>query len=121
MAAGRHLLLWDGRCGFCRRSAQWVGRQDTEGQFEILPYQDAPAPPMTEALRRRCAHAAHVITTGGEVIGAGRALLFIIRALGWPRLAWILSLPPLVWAIEVGYWIVARNRMIFSRFMFRNE
>ncbi len=117
----QHLLLWDGRCGFCRRSAAWIERHDHDKRFEILPYQEAASPPMTPELAEACTHAVHVITADGRAIRAGRAALFILDNIGWPRAARILAVPPLVWAIEVGYWIVARNRMLFSRFMFRHE
>jgi hypothetical protein len=31
----------------------------------------------------------------------------------------VLALPPLVWVVEVGYWLVARNRGLASRVLFR--
>jgi hypothetical protein len=63
----------------------------------------------------------HVVTTEGEVLRAGRAGLFVLSKLGWRRTAWLLGWPPLVWFVELGYWILARNRGFFARFLFRNE
>jgi len=102
------LLLWDGECGFCRRSVEWAERRDTGHAFQAIPYQQAPSPPMTPDLRRACARAVHLLTADGELLRAG-----------YPVLARVLAVPPLVWAVELGYWLVARNRQLASRVLFR--
>jgi predicted DCC family thiol-disulfide oxidoreductase YuxK len=118
--AGRHVLLWDGDCGFCQRSAEWVRCRDREGRFAILPYQRAPSPPMTPELYRACARAVHLLTRDGRTLRAGGASLFVLGEIGWPRaLARLLALPPFIWLVAAGYWIVARNRRFFSRILFR--
>jgi len=74
---------------------------------------------MTDALAARCARAVHVLTPDGTLLAAGRACLFVLGKIGCPRLARVLALPPLVWLVEAGYWVVARNRPFFSPFLFR--
>lgn len=111
----RHLLLWDGACGFCRRAIEAVARRDREHRFEIVPYQQAPAPPMTPELAAACRKAVHVLTADGQLLRAGRASLFVLGGIGHPWLAGILGLPPFIWLVELGYLIVARNRSFFSR------
>jgi len=113
------LLLWDGDCGFCRRSVQWAERRDTGHSFQAVPYQQAPSPPMTPELRAACSRAVHVVTAEGTVLRAGRACLWVLERTGHRPLARALSLPPLVWAVELGYWLVARNRELASRVLFR--
>ena len=113
------LLLWDGECGFCRRSVQWAERHDAGHTFRAVPYQEAPSPPMTPELRAACSRAVHVVTPDGRVLRAGRACLWVLERTGYPLLARVLALPPLVWAVEVGYWLVARNRKLVSRVLFR--
>ena len=76
---------------------------------------------MTDALARRCARAVHVITPAGTILTAGRAGLCILGLIGYPRLARALAVPPLVWLVELGYWVVARNRGFFSRFLLRRR
>ena len=115
----RDFLLWDGTCGFCRRSVEALERRDTGHLFFAVPYQEAPSPPMTPELRAACARAFHVVTQDGRVLRAGRAALYILGRLGHPRWAGLLSVPPLLWAVELGYWLVARNRALFSRVFFR--
>ena len=119
MSAAPALLLWDGECGFCRRSVEWVEKKDSAQAFTALPYQEAPSPPMTPALRAACARAFHVVRADGTVLRAGAAALYVLKQLGHPALAELLGLPPLSWAVELGYWVVARNRRLFSRLLFR--
>ena len=96
-----------------------VERRDTHGAFRALPYQEAPSPPMDAELRAACAQAVHVVTAEGQVLRAGRAVLYILGQLGHPLLARVLGLPPLVWGVELGYWLLARNRRLVSRVLFR--
>jgi predicted DCC family thiol-disulfide oxidoreductase YuxK len=74
---------------------------------------------MSDALAARCARAVHVLTPDGTLLAAGRASLFVLGRIGWPRLARLLARRPLVWLVEAGYRVVARNRGFFSRFFFR--
>ena len=76
---------------------------------------------MTDDLRLACRRAVHVVTADGHVLRAGRAAMFILRELGHPVLGTLGATPPFLWAVELGYWIIARNRRFFSRFMFRRE
>ncbi len=85
----------------------------------MAPFQLAPSPPMTPELRGACARAVHVVTREGEVLRAGRASLFVLRELGYRRTARFFSLPPLLLLVEIGYWIVARNRRLAGKLIRR--
>jgi hypothetical protein len=76
---------------------------------------------MTPRLRRACARAVHVVRPDGQVLKAGRAALYLLGIAGWPGLAWLLGLPPLVWLVEIAYRIVAENRSLFGRILLRDE
>lgn len=109
------MVLWDGQCGFCGRCIAWALGRDPEGHLQFEPYQrvDELGPDLREA----CSRAVHVITVDGDVLRAGRACLFVLGRIGWPRIAAVLRLPPLIWGIELGYKIVAANRGRLSRWM----
>jgi predicted DCC family thiol-disulfide oxidoreductase YuxK len=113
----RHLLLWDGECGFCRRCVRWMRERDRAGLFETVPYQELSSPPMTPDLAQACARAVHVFTRDGARLRGGRAVLFVTEQLGWRRTSRVLGLPPLVWLVELGYRLVARNRRLVSRLL----
>jgi len=87
----------------------------------VVAYQDAPSPPMTPALYAACERAIHVLKPDGTLLRAGRATLFILEQIGWGWGARLLMVPPFVWAVELGYWIVSHNRSFFARFLFRRE
>ena len=76
---------------------------------------------MSDALAAQCARAVHVVTPAGEILRAGRASLYVLARTGWPRAAAIGSRRPLVWLVEAGYRVVARNRPLFARFLFTRE
>lgn len=74
---------------------------------------------MTEALREACAQALHVVTADGRTLRAGRAALFVLERTtpSWRLFARIFRFPPLSWGVEVGYFVVARNRPLFGRLL----
>ena len=63
----------------------------------------------------------HVITPDGRVLRAGRAALCALEQVGWRRTALALSTPPLIWAVEIGYRVVADNSSFFSCILFRDQ
>jgi predicted DCC family thiol-disulfide oxidoreductase YuxK len=115
MDATHHWIVWDGECGFCARSVRWALAHDRRDEFRAIPYQEVPSPPMTPALREACRTSVHVRSADGRWLRGGRASLFILERIGWPRLARLAALPPFVWAVEAAYALVARNRAFFSR------
>jgi hypothetical protein len=77
---------------------------------------------MTPALREQAREAVQVITAGGRQLAAGRAMLFVLEEINWhPSLVRLAGRRPFIWAVELGYWIVARNRPFFGRLLFRSE
>ena len=75
---------------------------------------------MTPELRERCRRALCVVKRDGEVLFAGRGTLHVLAHIGWGGFARFLSWPPMVWFVELGYLLVARNRRFFSRILFRD-
>jgi len=114
---GRHWIVWDGECGFCRRAVDWALARDRAGRFEAVPYQALAEPPMTPALRAACRDAVHVKTADGRWLRGGCACLFVLERIGWPRLARIAARPPFVWIVALAYRVVARHRPFFSRLL----
>ncbi len=116
-ASHLHWLLWDGECGFCAWAVAQVRRRDQQGRFRDVPSQSAPADLLTPEVRQACQGAVAVLTHEGKLLRAGRAVLFIGTELGYGWLTRPLSLPPFVWLVEVGYWLVARMRRLLSRWL----
>lgn len=77
---------------------------------------------MTPALRAEARRAVQVVTRDGQRLAAGRASLFVLAEIGWhPRLVRLGGRRPFVWLVELGYRLVAGNREVASRFLFRRD
>lgn len=74
---------------------------------------------MNPELRQACERALHVLTADGEILQGERALIFVYDQLGWSVATAPFKVPPLSWAAAAGYRMVARNRSLFARFLFR--
>ncbi len=114
----KHLILWDGDCGFCRRSVNWLLANDRYGRLRAQPNQQAE---ISDDLRAACQKSVHVIKGDGEILRGGRAVLFCGQQTRWHQLARIGMWPVFLPFIEIGYAIIARNRGVFSRFLFARE
>jgi len=121
MSEHTHWLIWDGDCGLCRRSVQWVQDRDSRQVFRVSPYQDTPSPPMTPELRERAKRAVQVVKPDGSIIEAGRAAAYILETIGWTLSARLMMFPVFRPLTEWGYRRVANNRQFFGRFLFRRE
>lgn len=76
-----------------------------------------------DELHAKCQRAAHVVTRDNHMLRGGQAMMYALAQIGWaggfvPR---VLAMPPLIWFIEIGYKIVARNRKVFSKIFFRHQ
>ena len=77
---------------------------------------------MTPQLYTACQKAVHIITADARIIKAGRAGMFVLEEIGYPR--WLvrpLTRPPLVCFTELGYRLVANHRSFFSKFLFTGD
>jgi predicted DCC family thiol-disulfide oxidoreductase YuxK len=113
-ASRKPLLVWDGKCGFCRA---WIARWQriTGDRVDYAAYQ-AAAPLFPTIPIERFKHSVQLIEPGDRLSQGAEA---VFRALayapgyGWP-LALYRRLPFFAPASEAFYWIVARNRNLFS-------
>jgi len=78
---------------------------------------------MTPPLYEACKKAMHLVTDDGEILRGGRAMMFVLERINWGYgiLPGFLSLPPMIWFVELGYKIIAANRQFFSRFIFNRD
>lgn len=105
------LVLYDGVCGFCDASVQWLLRHDTEGRFQYAALQGETAAGV------RAAHPelpqdldSIVVVDGTRTYWRSEAVFRILRELPrWRVLAWFAVLPrPLT---DLGYRLVASVRL----------
>lgn len=109
VADQRPILVYDGDCAFCTRTARWAERR-LHDRAAVRPWQalDLDALGLTE----------HDVTTAawwvdGDRRDAGhRSIGRALVAIGglWRLLGWLLLLPPVSWIARPVYALIARNR-----------
>lgn len=113
------ILLYDGVCGLCNRTVQFVLNRDPDGQFRFAALQSRLA---AEILARHGRDAADldtlvlVLDPGAEaerVFVRSRAILKICGSLGWPWKALLVLWPIPSFLTDLGYRLVARLRYRF--------
>lgn len=113
----RHLLIFDGDCGFCQWSADRLMRRDSKGLFTAVSRQRCPSPPMTPELAAQLGREIVVWTRDEKYLGGADAVFFFMQHTGWGFVARILALPPFIWIARIGYKIVAKNRLLISKWL----
>jgi predicted DCC family thiol-disulfide oxidoreductase YuxK len=112
VTAWRHLVLFDGECGLCDRSVQWILRHDPHGVMSFAPLQG-------EAAREFVSGDAldTIVLVERDADGRtrlyerSRAFFHIWAALGgvWGVLAWMRVLPAFL--TDLPYRVIAKNRI----------
>ncbi len=106
----RHVLIFDGDCGFCTSTARYIAKRST-APVEIHAWQlvDVTEFGLTEAETARRVY----FVTKGHAFGGHHALaqvMWLQRGIGWKALGWLMTVPPTCWLASVGYSLVARFR-----------
>ncbi|MGH3038845.1 MAG: thiol-disulfide oxidoreductase DCC family protein [Gaiellaceae bacterium] len=104
------VILFDGSCGFCRRSVARILRWDRRGRLRPVALQDPEADELlggTDAQRKMASW--HLVTADGRVYSAGAAFPPLLRLLpgGRPLAALTAAFPALT---ERAYQYIARTR-----------
>jgi predicted DCC family thiol-disulfide oxidoreductase YuxK len=115
---GGPILFYDGVCGLCDRLVQFVLRRDRRALFRFAPLQSDAALQTLGHFGKdpRDLNTVYALTSDGRLLRKGRAVLWVLRQLGFP---WSLAvafgaLPTAV--LDWFYDRVARNRYrLFGR------
>lgn len=108
-------VLYDGLCGFCDASVQWLLERDTAGRFRFAPLGGETATAVRARHPEIPAELDSILLVEGEgaeerVSWRSRAVFAICRRLGgrWRVVAWFGVLPPFL--TDLGYRAFARIR-----------
>lgn len=115
----RAYLLFDGDCGICSWSADWVRTIDRRQQFVVQPYQSFPETDLQQfgITYEQCEQKMHVITRQGKVYrGAFGVNYFLWQYWPWKALVVLIYAMPVILLAElIIYAWVARNRHRLSQ------
>ena len=111
---GRGLLIYDGDCGLCSRTAAWIRRRLRRG-YEVMASQRIPDLDRFGLTRREVHEAAYWIDPDGTRHGAHRAIVRALEESGGV-LGFVAKIGR-IWPVEpVAQWLyflIARNRHRF--------
>lgn len=103
-------LVYDGRCGFCTRSAEFLAWLDRWKRLEIVPWQEPGTLARAGLTREEVCSAAWLVFRGRRYRGAGAVNAALSLATGLPVFSWLYSLPGLRELEDAVYAWVAANR-----------
>lgn len=108
-APPRPVLVYDGDCGFCAKSARLVGGR-VPVDAEVVAYQAADLAALGTTAERAAREALWI--EDGRVYGGARAVArLLVRAGGpWRALGLLACVPPVSWLARAVYVLVAANR-----------
>ena len=115
---GKPTLFWDGDCGFCRRAIEWVKSEDKKGAVASSPFQACSdwLPPEVVKLSPI---QVHFMDGEGVFWGGADAVVKTLEIIGFSFSAQVLASPLVSPLHGLAYRLVAKNRRLFSRFLFR--
>ena len=112
----RPLIIFDGKCGFCRRRVAWLRRR-TGDRVDFAPFQEE-ADRFPHIARERFEAAVGLVEPDGELVFGAEA---VFRALSRaPRMGWLLSVyrrvPGAAVVAEAVYrWVAAGRGRVAKR------
>jgi predicted DCC family thiol-disulfide oxidoreductase YuxK len=112
-----NLVLYDGECGLCDRTVQWLLRHDRRGVLTYAPLQGETARPFVANVpgdKRELDTLVFVERSDDgaiRVTDRSRGVFRILGTLGgfWRVVSWLRFLPRFL--TDLGYRIVAKNRI----------
>lgn len=114
----RPVLVYDGDCGFCRRSIRWIQTHDRAERLEYLPRQSADRIaryPQLDATRYQ--NAIQLVCPDGTIRSGAAATATALTSLPdrrWQYLGRLLQLPGIRQCARLGYQWIANNRHRFG-------
>jgi predicted DCC family thiol-disulfide oxidoreductase YuxK len=118
MRPERPTLIYDGECGFCRRSVELLRRWDREQRIAVVPFQDRARVAAFGIPLPALAAAMHLVLPppDGRVLAGADAAPEILRLLPGKRwLAWAFRVPGVPSLARRVYGRIARSRRCLVR------
>jgi predicted DCC family thiol-disulfide oxidoreductase YuxK len=113
-APGRHVIVYDGGCPFCRLSAHLIARSARE-PVEMLTFEEAPPRGMLGELdEREVVASAHYVTPEGVEYHGGESMTRSLRLVPGGRLVGVLDRGPMRRVRDALYAAVSRLRPVLS-------
>lgn len=113
----RDVLVYDGACGFCTWSAEWVLAHDQHHRLRFTPYQAADLDTLSPGLTAEMAErSVYLVRRDGRRYHGARAVFETLRRLPgvWRVIGTIGAFPPFSLLAQPFYRLFAANRTLIS-------
>ena len=111
---GTHVLVFDGDCGFCRATVEFI-RRLARTDIALVPFSQVDQGSLLTSLNRsEFLASAHYITPDGREYHGGESITRALRLVPGGLIVGMLHLWGLSWFRELGYALVASNRSLLS-------
>lgn len=113
----RLVLLFDGTCGICTRSARWVRERDTGGKILVVPSQLPSWRSRFSITAEDAEHRVYAIDANGRKFAGAAAVNRTLEELGGfaSILGKFYRFPPIALFENALYPVIARYRYLLSR------
>ena len=109
-------MIYDGDCGFCRASVDWVLDRDAGQRVRARPFQAEGVLASTGIPRDEAERAVFLVSPDGREWRGAPAAARILRMLpGWAWAGRLLELPGIRWVAARAYRWIADHRSLVSR------
>lgn len=111
------IVLWDGDCGFCRNSLEWVKKRKPQGEIEYLSFHEEKAKKWRDQIGLEALQKSMYVIEGDKNFYGGsegfRILLSRIPRYQW--LSFLMGLPLVKQCCRIVYSFIAKNRLRFGK------
>jgi len=112
---GHPVLIFDGECVFCRRSADRLGAMLRDPAIEYLSFRDPSALPRFPGLTEEaCDQALQFVVADGRVFGGAEAGARALVRRPWYAFAWLYYVPGIKQLADAAYRAIAVRRFGIS-------
>ena len=112
---GEHLLVFDGDCAFCFRSAEFI-RKRSRTPLTLIPFAELNRHDLLTSLDQgQTLMSTHYITPEGKEYHGGESITRALRLIPGGLVFSLIDLWGVALLRELGYTLVAGNRSFFSR------
>ena len=113
-APGEHVIVFDGDCGYCRASVEFI-RRHADVNVVLIPFSEVNQGELLNSIRhQQLLASAHYITPDGKEFHGGESMIRAFGLLRGGRALSVFNLWGLSYIRELGYTLVASNRPFFS-------
>lgn len=109
--------MWDGDCGFCQNSLEWLKKQNLQGNIEYVSFHEDSVKKWRETIgEESLKKSMFVVKNQTELFSRADGFRILLSlSIKWKWLSFLMGLPLIKQCCNFGYQIIANNRYRFGK------